>query len=215
MAEKPDYERLRKFMVEHQIRARGIKNERVLSAFLKVPREEFVSNQFKSSAYDDCPLPIDYSQTISQPYMVAIMTELTNPEKDDRVLEIGTGSGYQTAILCELGCRVFSVEKIPELAERAKKILEKLGYNANIMVGDGTLGWEQYAPYKIIIVTAGAPDIPQSLIEQLDEGGRIIIPVGTLYSQDLIRAIKKKGKLIQENHGGCQFVPLKGKEGWE
>ncbi|HOK79558.1 MAG TPA: protein-L-isoaspartate(D-aspartate) O-methyltransferase [bacterium] len=215
MEENLDYERLRKLMVEHQIRARGIRNERVLSAFLKVPREQFVLEQFRSSAYDDCPLPIDYGQTISQPYMVAIMTELAEPEKNDRVLEIGTGSGYQTAILCELGCNVFSIERIPELAERAKKTLAKLGYQAHIIVGDGTLGLKEFAPYKIIIVTAGAPDIPKSLIEQLDEGGRIIIPVGTLYSQDLIRVIKKKGKLIKENHGGCQFVPLKGKEGWE
>ncbi len=202
-------------MVEFQMRRRGIKNERVLSAFLRVPREKFVPPDLQSCAYDDCPLPIGYGQTISQPYMVAIMTELAEPEAKDKVLEIGTGSGYQTAILCELGCNVYSIERIPELAEKARKILQETGYNPTIIVSDGTLGCPEFSTYRIIIVTAGAPEIPQPLVEQIDEGGRIIIPVGDLYSQELIRGIKKKGKLIKEYHGGCQFVPLKGKEGWQ
>jgi len=213
--EKIDYNELRRLMVEQQIRARGIKDERVLSAFLKVPREEFVPEELKTSAYDDCPLPIGFGQTISQPYMVAIMTELAEPEYGDKVLEIGTGSGYQSAILCELGCEVYSVERIPQLAERAENVLKKLGYYVKIKVADGTVGWEEFAPYKIIIVTAGAPSIPESLIKQLDENGKIIIPVGDLFSQSLIRGIKRKGKLTTQNYGGCQFVPLKGKEGWQ
>ncbi|MCM8815336.1 MAG: protein-L-isoaspartate(D-aspartate) O-methyltransferase [Candidatus Omnitrophica bacterium] len=210
-----DFERLRKEMVRHQIQGRGITNENVLSAFLRVPREEFVPLEMKNFAYDDCPLPIGFGQTISQPYMVAIMTELAEPEKKDKVLEIGTGSGYQTAILCEIGCVVYSIERIPELAERAKQTLEKLGYDPEIIIGDGTLGYQENSPYKIIIVTAGAPEIPKSLVEQLDENGRIIIPVGDMFSQELIRGIKRKGKLIREFHGGCQFVPLMGKEGWK
>ncbi|MCM8765173.1 MAG: protein-L-isoaspartate(D-aspartate) O-methyltransferase [Candidatus Omnitrophica bacterium] len=215
MEEKIDFERLRKEMVRHQIQSRGISNEKVLAAFLKVPREEFVPQEMKNHAYDDCPLPIGFGQTISQPYMVAIMTQLAEPEKGDRVLEIGTGSGYQTALLCEIGCTVYSMERISELGERAKQTLEKLGYHPVIIIGDGTLGYQKCSPYKIIIVTAGAPEIPQSLIEQLEEGGRLIIPVGDMFSQELIRGIKRKGKLIREYHGGCQFVPLKGKEGWE
>lgn len=215
MEEKLDFKRLREEMVEFQIRRRGIKDERILSAFLKVPREEFVPADVKEYAYDDCPLPIGYGQTISQPYMVAIMTFLAEPEASDKVLEIGTGSGYQAAILCELGCSVYSIERIPELAERAKKTLERLGYTPVILIGDGTIGCKEFAPYKTIIVTAGAPDIPESLIEQLEEGGKIIIPVGDLFSQELVRGIKKKSKLIKEYHGGCQFVPLKGKEGWK
>ncbi len=215
MEEKIDFEKLRTEMVEYQIRGRGIRNEKVLSAFLKVPREEFVPQELKACAYDDCPISIGYEQTISQPYMVAIMTELAGPDRNDKVLEIGTGSGYQTAILCEIGCNVYSVERIPELAERARNLLLKMGYTPTIVIGDGTLGLADYAPYKIIIVTAGAPEIPQPLIEQLEENGRIIIPVGDLFSQELIRGIKKKGKLMKEYHGGCRFVPLKGKEGWK
>jgi len=215
MEEKTDFEKLRRLMVDYQICSRGIKNRMVISALLKVPREEFVPDELKQSAYDDCPLPIGFGQTISQPYIVALMTELAKPEAGMRVLEIGTGSGYQTAILCEIGCEVFSIERIPEIAEKAEDILKKLGYNPKIFVGDGTAGLQDYQPYQAIIVTAGAPDIPKPLIEQLDEGGRIIIPVGDLFSQTLIRGIKNKGKLITENHGGCQFVPLKGKYGWE
>ncbi|MCX7705798.1 MAG: protein-L-isoaspartate(D-aspartate) O-methyltransferase [bacterium] len=215
MEEKINFEKLRQEMVEHQIKSRGIKNPAVLSAFLKIPREKFVPADLQVCAYDDCPLPIGYGQTISQPYMVAIMTELAEPTKEEKVLEIGTGSGYQTAILCELGCQVYSIERIPELAEKAKKTLKELGYKPTIIIGDGTIGYAEFAPYKLIMVTAGAPEIPQSLIEQLDEEGRIIIPVGDLYSQELIKGIKRKGKLIKEYHGGCQFVPLKGREGWK
>ncbi|OQB74183.1 MAG: Protein-L-isoaspartate O-methyltransferase [candidate division TA06 bacterium ADurb.Bin131] len=215
MEEKTDFEKLRRLMVDYQIRSRGIKNKRVISALIKVPREEFVPDELKQSAYDDCPLPIGYGQTISQPYIVALMTELADPKAGMRVLEIGTGSGYQTAILCEIGCEVFSIERISEIAEKAENTLKKLGYNPRIFIGDGTAGLQDYQPYQAIIVTAGAPDIPEPLIEQLDEGGRIVIPVGDLFSQTLIRGIKNKGKLITENYGGCQFVPLKGKYGWK
>lgn len=215
MEEKINFEKLREEMIELQMRRRGIKNEKILAAFLKIPREKFVPVDLQSSAYNDCPLPIGFGQTISQPYMVAIMTELAEPEQGDKVLEIGTGSGYQTAILCELGCNVNTIERIPELAEKAEKTLYALGYKPTVIVGDGTLGCPGFAPYRIIIVTAGAPEIPQPLVEQIEEGGKIIIPVGDLYSQELLRCIKRKGKLVKEYHGGCQFVPLKGKEGWK
>lgn len=210
-----NFEQLRKQMVETQLIPRGIKDKKVIEAFLKVPREEFVPEEMKKYAYDDTPLPIGKGQTISQPYMVALMTELLQLKGGERVLEIGTGSGYQAAILAEIGCEVYSVERIPELAERAKKILQKFGYNVKIKVGDGTVGWQEWAPYDGIIVTAGGPKIPDALIEQLKEGGRLVMPVGDMYFQDLIRVTKIRGKLYKENFGGCQFVPLKGKNGWQ
>lgn len=203
-------------MVEEQIVARGIKDKKVISAFLKVPREEFVPESLKEYAYDDRPLSIGEGQTISQPYIVALMTESLKLKGDEKVLEIGTGSGYQSAILAEIGCKVYSVERIEILAERAKKILEKLGYNVKIKVGDGTLGWKEYAPYDRIIVTAAGPEIPESLLLQLSEDeGRLIMPVGDRFVQDLILVIKKGNKIERINLGGCQFVPLIGKEGWK
>ncbi len=214
MEREIDFERLRKKMVETQLIPRGIKDKKVIEAFLTVPREKFVPENLKESAYDDTPLPIGEGQTISQPYIVALMTELLQLKGREKVLEIGTGSGYQAAILSEIGCEVYSVERIPSLAKRAGKILQQLGYIVKIKIGDGTLGWEEYAPYDGIIVTAAGPKIPQSLLTQLKEGGRIIMPVGDLFTQDLIRITKVKGKFIKENFGGCQFVPLKGKEGW-
>jgi len=214
MERKINFERLRKKMVETQLIPRGIKDKKIIEAFLIVPREKFVSENLKESAYDDTPLPIGEGQTISQPYIVALMTELLQLKGGEKVLEIGTGSGYQAAILSEIGCDVYSVERIPSLATRAGKILQQLGYIVKIKIGDGTLGWEEYAPYDGIIVTAAGPKTPQSLLTQLKEGGRIVMPVGDIYLQELIRITKVKGKFIKENFGGCQFVPLKGKEGW-
>ena len=214
MERKIDFEKLRRKMVETQLIPRGIKDKKVIEAFLIVPREKFVSENLKEFAYDDTPLPIGEGQTISQPYIVALMTELLQLKGGEKVLEIGTGSGYQSAILSEIGCDVYSVERIPSLATRAGKILQQLGYIVKIKIGDGTLGWEEYAPYDGIIVTAAGPKTPQSLLTQLKEGGRIVMPVGDMYLQELIRITKVKGKFIKENFGGCQFVPLKGKEGW-
>jgi len=214
MERKVDFERLRKKMVETQLIPRGIRDRKVIEAFLIVQREKFVPENLKESAYDDTPLPIGEGQTISQPYIVALMTELLQLKGEEKVLEVGTGSGYQAAILSEIGCEVYSVERISTLATKAGKILQQLGYKVKIKMGDGTLGWEEYAPYDGIIVTAGGPKIPQSLLTQLKEGGRIVMPVGDMFSQDLIRITKVKGKFIKENFGPCQFVPLKGKEGW-
>jgi len=214
MERKINFEKLRKKMVETQLIPRGIKDKKVIEAFLIVPREKFVSENLKESAYDDTPLPIGEGQTISQPYIVALMTELLQLKGGEKVLEIGTGSGYQAAILSEIGCDVYSVERIPSLATKAGKILQQLGYIVKIKIGDGTLGWEEYAPYDGIIVTAAGPRTPQSLLTQLKEGGRIVMPVGDMYLQELIRITKVKGKFIKENFGGCQFVLLKGKEGW-
>ncbi|MGC8977415.1 MAG: protein-L-isoaspartate(D-aspartate) O-methyltransferase [Candidatus Ratteibacteria bacterium] len=209
-------EKLREKMVKDQLIARGIKDKKVISAFLKVPREEFVPENLREYAYDDGPLPIGEGQTISQPYIVALMTECLNLKGDEKVLEIGTGSGYQAAILAEIGCKVYSIERIPVLAERAKRILEKLNYNVKIKIGDGTIGWEEYAPYDRIIVTAAGPEIPDSLISQLSEnGGRLVMPVGDRFVQDLILVIKNGEKLEKINLGGCQFVPLIGKEAWK
>ncbi|MCM8767711.1 MAG: protein-L-isoaspartate(D-aspartate) O-methyltransferase [Candidatus Omnitrophica bacterium] len=211
-----DFEKLRREMVENQIIRRGITNKKVIAAFLKVPREEFVPEQLKESAYDDTPLPIGEGQTISQPYIVALMTESLTLKENEKVLEIGTGSGYQSAILAEIGCEVYSIEKIESLAKKAEKTLKKLGYNVKIKIGDGTLGWEEFSPYDKIIVTAASPKIPKTLLSQLSKNeGKLIIPIGDRFSQDLILFIKRGEKIEKINLGGCQFVPLIGKEGWE
>lgn len=210
-----NFKKLRKKMVEFQLKSRGIKSKKVINAFLKVPREKFVPSAQIEYAYDDGPLPIGEGQTISQPYIVALMTEMLNLAGGEKVLEIGTGSGYQSAILVEIGCKIFSVERFSSLAERAQKILEDIGYYINIKIGDGTLGWEENAPYDGIIVTAAGPRIPSSLISQLKENGKLVMPVGDFYSQELMLVTKREGKLVKENFGGCQFVPLKGKEGWQ
>jgi protein-L-isoaspartate(D-aspartate) O-methyltransferase len=212
---KTDFTEMRKRMVETQIAGRGITDKKVLDAFLNVPREKFVPDRLQGYAYDDSPLSIGEGQTISQPYIVALMTGSLKVEKDMKVLEVGAGSGYQYAILAELGCEVYSVERISVLAEKAEKLLKELGYDVNIKVGDGTLGWKEFAPYDSIIVTAGGPVIPPSLFAQLKEGGRMIMPVGDVYIQDLILVTKSKGRMIKENLGGCQFVQLKGDEGWK
>lgn len=211
-----DFEKERAEMVENQIKARGIKNPRVLRAMMKVPRHLFVPEELQKYAYEDHPLSIGEGQTISQPYMVALMTELLEPTEEDRILEIGTGSGYQTAILAELAKEVYTIERIGSLMERAQKTLSSLGYkNIFFKLGDGTLGWQEHAPYNGIIVTAGAPAPPQPLIDQLAEGGRLVIPCGDEYSQTLWRITRAGNELIKEDFGGCRFVKLIGKYGWK
>ncbi len=206
---------LRRNMVEDQLRRRGIKDERVLQAFLKVPRHKFVRPQDLWHAYEDFPLSIGYGQTISQPYMVAIMTELLMLNGSERVLEVGTGSGYQAAILAELAKEVFTIERIPELAHRAEQLLRELGYNnVHVFVGDGSKGLLEYAPYDGIVVTAAAPAPPRPLMEQLKDGGRLIVPVGSRKLQELLRITRKGSEFHIENFGPCLFVPLIGESGW-
>ncbi len=206
----------RKNMVDEQIARRGVKDQRVLNAFLEVPRHKFVEEYLKYKAYDDYPLSIGYGQTISQPYMVALMTEAINPQPTEKILEIGTGSGYQAAILSRLCSAVYTIERISALASRARKALDDLGYfNVHIRLGDGTMGLPQDAPYDAIIVTAGAPHVPTSLIEQLSEDGRLIIPVGDEGLQDLRRFTRTKDGIKEESLGGCRFVKLIGKNGWQ
>ena len=210
------YEKLRNRMVEEQLVARGIKDERVLSVFRKVPRHRFIEAALESRAYEDYPLSIGSGQTISQPYIVALMTERLSLKGGEKVLEIGTGSGYQTAILAELSAEVYSLERISSLAERAGERLNEMGYaNVKIAVGDGTLGWPEYSPYERVLVTAGSPDIPQPLIEQLSGKGRLVIPVGGSFSQ-MLRVVEKVDKGLKETDVcGCVFVPLVGKFGWQ
>ena len=203
-------------MVEEQIIARGIKDFRVAGAMRKVPRHLFVEDALESQAYSDHPLPIGEKQTISQPYMVALMTEALSLTGKEKVLEIGTGSGYQTAVLAELASKVFSVERIRSLAIKARKLLLELGYfNIEVKFSDGTFGWLEEGPFDVIMVTAGAPDIPQPLIDQLKVGGRMVIPVGDSYVQDLMRIQKTGDGITKGNYGGCRFVRLIGKYGWE
>lgn len=206
---------LRNRMVEEQLLPRGIFDARILNSFRKVPRHAFVPGKSMENAYGDFPLPVGEGQTISQPYMVALMTQYLDIKADDKVLEIGTGSGYQTSILAELAKEVYSVERLAVLAENARAVLNGLGYiNIKINVGDGTQGWEKQAPYDAIIVTAGAPSVPEPLVEQLAEGGRLVIPVGGGFSQILTLIKKQEGKITQEEICGCVFVPLVGRYGW-
>ncbi len=205
----------RERMVKEQIIARGVKDKRVIEAMTKVPRHMFVEKTYYPQAYNDYPLPIGYNQTISQPYMVASMTEILELKGDEKVLEIGTGSGYQTAILAVLCSKVYSIERVSELSHRARSRLKELSFqNINLMVGDGSIGWPNYAPYNGIIVTAGAPEIPNALIEQLAENGRLVIPVGDEFSQILNLVRKHKGRIYRKEFYGCAFVPLVGKGGW-
>jgi len=193
----------------------GIKNKRVLEAMVEVPREMFIPSEARQFAYDDRPLSIGYGQTISQPYIVAMMTEALNLSSKDKVLEVGTGSGYQAAILAQLAGQVITTERVPELAETSREVLGELGYK-NIMVyraGD-ELGWPGEAPYDAIIVTAAAPKIPEGLLKQLKVGGRLVIPVGSIYEQQLCQVVKKKERNDVKNLGGCRFVPLIGREAW-
>ena len=203
-------------MVEEQIVSRGIKDAKLIAAMKKIPRHLFVEEALQIQAYSDHPLPIGEKQTISQPYMVALMTEALLLSGKEKVLEIGTGSGYQTAILAELSEKVFSIERIRSLAIRARKLLYELGYfNVEIKIFDGTFGWIEERPFDAIIVTAGSPDIPQPLIDQLAMGGRLVIPVGDAFVQDLFRVTKAEEGIKKEDLGGCRFVKLIGKYGWE
>lgn len=203
-------------MVEEQIIEREIKDPRVIAALKKVPRHLFVEEALQSQAYNDRPLPIGEKQTISQPYMVALMTEALQLKGEEKLLEIGAGSGYQTAILAELAQEVFSVERIRSLAIKARKLLYELGYfNVEIKIFDGTYGWAEKGPFDAIIVTAGSPDIPHPLYDQLLMGGRLVIPVGDLHTQDLFRVTKTEEGMKKENLGGCRFVKLIGRYGWE
>lgn len=205
-----EYSRMRYDMVKYQIQQRGIKDTNVLNAMLKVPRHEFVPERYKSQAYADHPLPIGHGQTISQPYIVALMTELVDIKKGEKALEIGTGSGYQAAILAEIIDSVFTIEIIKELGESAKETLQKLGYKkVNINIADGYYGWKEHAPFDAIIVTAAAEHIPPPLIEQLSENGKMVIPVGHPYQvQNLLLVEKKNGKVTSKNIIPVRFVPL-------
>ena len=206
----------RQHMVKEQLEARGVDDPRVLAAFLEVPRHKFVEEYLKYKAHEDYPLSIGYGQTISQPYMVALMTQSLRPKPEDKVLEIGTGSGYQAAILSRLCRVVYSVERISALASRARKTLDELGYyNVHVRLGDGSQGFSKEGPYDGIVVTAGAPHVPGILVSQLAENGRLIIPVGSETLQELKRITRTKDGVQEESLGGCRFVKLIGKNGWE
>jgi protein-L-isoaspartate(D-aspartate) O-methyltransferase len=199
----------RQRMVEQQLKPRGIKDEHVLAAMAKVPREEFVPADVRRSAYEDGPLPIGYDQTISQPYVVAFMTEQLRPKRSDRVLEIGSGSGYQAAILGELVAEVYTIEIVEPLAKSAEATLQRLGYNnVYIKVGDGYKGWPQEAPFDAIIVTCAPEKVPQPLVDQLKDGGRMIIPVGERFAQQLYLLEKKNGQLKESVTLPVRFVPM-------
>ena len=209
------YEHMREAMVKKQIESRGITDLYVLDAMRKVPRHLFVSEALMDQAYGDFPLPIGEQQTISQPYIVAEMTQALQLNKDDRVLEIGTGSGYQAAILAEIAFRVYTIERIHSLFVKARRLFDKLRYH-NIVTkySDGTSGWIEESPFDAIIVTAGAPEIPKVLVDQLSMGGRMVLPVGDQYTQDLIRLYKDEEGIHKTNLGGCRFVRLVGEYGW-
>jgi protein-L-isoaspartate(D-aspartate) O-methyltransferase len=211
-----DYARLREMMVNTQLVARGIRDSRVLDAMRKVPRHLFTPQSQLANAYDDIALPIGEGQTISQPYMVAIMTELLELSGDEKVLEIGTGSGYQAAVLGELAAEVYTIERIPILADEAVARLAALGYgNVTVLTGDGSRGLETVAPFDRIIITAAAPELPEIIIKQLKEDGIIVAPVGERFSQVVIKGRKKKGVLEEELKVPCVFVPLIGEYGWK
>lgn len=211
-----DYSLARERMVRNQLISRGITDQRVLRAMGKIPRHLFVEEALEGEAYNDHPLPIGHKQTISQPYIVAMMTEALELKGGERTLEIGTGSGYQTAVLAELCKTVYTVERIRPLMDKARGLLEKQGFtNILFKTNDGTLGWKDFEPYDAIMVTAGAPKTPEPLLKQLSEGGRMVIPVGNRFGQDLIRLTKVKNGCMEQNLGGCRFVDLVGAYGWE
>ncbi|MBE0477668.1 protein-L-isoaspartate(D-aspartate) O-methyltransferase [Candidatus Aerophobetes bacterium] len=211
-----DFKKQREEMVKRQLIPRGITDREVLDAFLRIERERFIPDSVREDAYKDFPLPIGEGQTISQPYMVALMTQCLRLTGKEKVLEIGTGSGYQAAILSFLSREVYSIERIFSLAEKVKKLLKQLNYNnVKVFIGNGTLGLQEYAPYDRILVSAGAKDVPPPLVEQLGEGGIMVIPVGSAYSQELIVVEKKDGKVSSKVVERCVFVPLIGQYGWE
>jgi protein-L-isoaspartate(D-aspartate) O-methyltransferase len=210
-----DYHLARKRMVERQILERGIRDSAVIRALSTVPRHLFVEEALRDQAYGDYPLPIGAGQTISQPYMVALMTESLELTGVEKVLEIGTGSGYQTAVLAEITSHVITVERIRSLVSRARRIFDQLGYyRVSTHVADGSLGWKDSAPFDAILVTAGSPGIPRDLVEQLADGGRLVIPVGDHHLQKLMRVTVAGGEEKVEDLGGCVFVPLIGRQGW-
>ncbi len=202
-------------MVEDQIISRGIRDSAVINAMLRIPRHEFVPAKFRESAYNDSPIPIGRGQTISQPYIVALMSEILRPAPGRKILEVGTGSGYQTAVLAETGAEVFTIEIIPEIAERTRLLLEKLGYaDINFRIGDGYAGWEERAPYDGIIVTAAPGDVPEALVSQLKNGGRMVIPVGG-EEQELLLIEKSEKGVAYRKVTSVRFVPMTGKPGRE
>jgi protein-L-isoaspartate(D-aspartate) O-methyltransferase len=203
-------------MVERQILGRGLKNPRLLAAFESVPRHLFVPEDYRYAAYDDGPIPIGHSQTISQPYIVALMTALLGLKGDERVLEIGTGSGYQAAILGMMTAEVHTVEYLPELATQADKLLKELGFdNIHVHIGDGSLGWPEAAPYAGIVVAAAAPNAPKALLEQLEDGGRLALPVGGRSMQNLEVWTRKGDEFESKIETSVAFVPLRGEQGWD
>ncbi len=209
-----DFEAARARLVEHL--SSEINDKRVLVAMARIPRERFVPPEEQHLAYEDIPLPIGLDQTISQPYIIALMTEALELTGNEKVLEVGTGSGYQAAILAELAQRVITVERLPTLVEAAKRVLDSLGYtNIEVHLAEETLGWQREAPYDAIIVTAGAPSVPTDLLAQLALNGRLVIPVGSSYVQELCKITRRREQNIVENLGGCRFVPLIGKDAWE
>ncbi len=210
------YERLREEMVKKQIEARGVSDPAVLSAMRKVPRHLFVSEALRDQAYGDFPLPIGFDQTISQPYIVAEMTEALQLDEEDRVLEIGTGSGYQAAVCAEIAYRVYTIERIHALYLRARRLFDDLHYH-NIVsrYSDGSSGWKEESPFDAIIVTAGAPEIPNTLVNQLATGGRLVIPVGDRFSQELVKLVRDENGIRTTRLGGCRFVKLLGEYGWK
>ena len=211
-----DFRIARERMVKNQLVARGIKDERVLQVMGKIPRHLFIEEALAGEAYNDHPVLIGEKQTISQPYIVAVMTEALELKGDENTLEIGAGSGYQTAILAELSRRVYTIERIESLLVNARNILAQLGYdNILFKVFDGTMGWKEYAPFDTIMVTAGAPGVPEPLVDQLVDNGRMIIPIGDRYSQELIKIVRRGKSLEQKNLGGCRFVNLIGIHGWQ
>jgi protein-L-isoaspartate(D-aspartate) O-methyltransferase len=215
-ATRIDFETARQAMVEHQIAGRGVRDERVLEAMGTVPREAFVPEPLAEQAYGDSPLPIGAEQTISQPYIVALMAEALEIRPGDRVLEIGAGSGYAAAVLARLAGEVYAVERHESLAREARERLAGLGIqNVQVAHGDGTLGWAEHAPYDAIAVAAGGPEVPAALLDQLAEGGRLVIPIGPEpRTQELVRVRRQDGRTVREDLGPVRFVPLIGAQGW-
>ena len=210
------YTQARERMVQDQLAARGITDARVLAVMGRVPRHAFVEDYLRDQAYEDYPLPIGENQTISQPYMVAIMAQVLQIEQTERILEIGTGSGYFSAILAELGAMVYSVERLESLASHAQATLQTLGYrNVSIDVGDGSLGWPDHAPFDAVVVGSAAPCLPRPLLSQLIPGGRLVLPMGEEELQTLVKVSKEPSGLREEYFGECRFVKLRGQYGWE
>lgn len=213
--DNPKYKRRCSELMQ-KLAEKGIEDPRVLEAMAMVPRHKFVDTALRDRAYNDTALPIGKEQTISQPFTVASQTELLDTMPGDRVLEIGTGSGFQAAVLCELGTNVFTIERHKKLYERARNILEKLGYSMRFKLGDGTVGWSAYAPYDAIVVTAGAPKVPQDLVQQLNINGRLVVPVGDSERQEMVRITKvREDEYEEERFSNFKFVPLIGKKGWK